>query len=407
MDKNKKTRFLVRILCGILAVIMTLSVIMPVVYATEIDESVVNSAPYRNGDGFEYIEMDGEWCLNATSENPVFRLVNVDEAFTRDNFPLIICNIDTYEVIDLNLLEIFGYASSTELKEGYYFAVANNYCWEDENDNTWAINGGETFYFYYGNVNNFQENKYGLNYVVFNNRIIDIPLMPYVGTSLPRISHRQTFHIDVADKVYPIDELHNIDEMLERLEYLDLDASLESGHPVYQEGYETNVTTGANMDGNISDAPNVDLSELAQSTGASSVTPNLLPSYTSDTTTGNSDAPIAQPEVIVTTPATPSTTPNSQPPMVGTEGQGTTSEEQKEIPNALDVATDILKDKTGIEIEKPPTVKESLLSLLKSTLLFGALFAIAFFAYIKLKQKQEFAREESLEYDKYDEGRIE
>ena len=54
MNKNKKTRLFVRILCGILAVIMTLSIVVPMAYATEIE----NKAPYVNGEGFEFQTAD-------------------------------------------------------------------------------------------------------------------------------------------------------------------------------------------------------------------------------------------------------------------------------------------------------------------------------------------------------------
>ena len=390
MNKNKKTRLFVRILCGVLAAIMTLSIVVPMAYATEIE----NKAPYVNGEGFEYIEVGGEWYLNSTTENPVVRLINVDSAFDRDNFPILICNIDTYETFPMNLLEMNGYALSQDLKEGYYLVVGNNYAWADAVGNVWAINGGGTFYFYYGDKANFKDNKYDLTYAVYDD-IIDIPLTPYTGDSLSVIPYHQTFHLTQEDKVYPLDELHNTTEILERLQNLDLEASLENGHPTYYEGYQPNTITGANLDeGSSSDYSLDDLANLSTTTS-----PSISPTYIS-ATPPNQNVPVAQPEIVESEP-----TPNTE-----NSSNGDVKEESAQpgkVNTPLDILSNTVEDKTNYNLMDTPTIGESLWSLTKSVIFFAILFAIVVVIYIRIKTKRETEEIEALESDLYDESRIE
>ena len=164
MDNKKKTRWFVRALCALLAIIMILSFVLPAAYATEIEE---NEAPFLNGEGFEYIENEGEWYLNVTGDKPVVRLINVPDSFTRDNLPVLIANVDTFEVHIVNLLEIYGYTAQLDIEEGYYLVVANNYCWADKNNDQWVINNANTVYFHYGETDSFDANMFILSLLFF------------------------------------------------------------------------------------------------------------------------------------------------------------------------------------------------------------------------------------------------
>ena len=377
---------------------MTLSMVVPMAYATEIE----NKAPYVNGEGFEYIEVDGEWYLNSTTENPVVRLINVDSAFDRDNFPILICNIDTYETFPMNLLEMNGYALSQELKEGYYLVVGNNYAWADAVGHAWAINGGGTFYFYYGDKANFKDNKYDLTYAVYDD-IIDIPLTPYTGDALSVIPYHQTFHLTQEDKIYPLDELHNTTEILERLQNLDLEASLENGHPTYYEGYQPNSVTGANLDEENA-AFGYTWEDLANLTATTSPVTN--PTYVATTTPPNQNVPVAQPEVIVSPESSDSNTNTQNNNVSNTPAEETTTTPDV-APTPLEILSNKLEENTGFELNGTPSIGESLWNLTKSAIFFAILFGIVVFIYIRIKTKREMEEYESLESDLYDESRIE
>ena len=235
MDKNKKTRLFVRILCAILAVIMTLSIVVPMAYATEIEEE----APYVGGDGFEYVYTDGEWYLNVTGDHPVVRLTNVPDAYVRDNMPVLIANIDTFEVYIVNLLDVRGYVDSLPIEEGYYLVYTNNYTWADKDGNKWAINNTDTIYFYYGDPANMDAHKYDLDFVAEDN-IIELPMTLANDSGLYTVPANGVFHFDAMDSAYPVYEIYNYDEIIARMENIDLAKSLDAGYTIYVDGYTPN-----------------------------------------------------------------------------------------------------------------------------------------------------------------------
>lgn len=387
MDKNKKTKLFVRILCAILAVVMTLSIILPVAYAAELD----NGAPYYNGDGFEYIEQDGEWYLNLTSEKPVVRLTNVPESFTRDNMPVLIANVDTFEVHIVNLLEIYGYAAALDIAEGYYLVVTNNYAWADENNNKWALNNAQMMYFYYGDTTNFDMNKYDLQFYS-EDEIIDLPLTPYTLDDMPIVKANGVFHFDETDSMYPLDEIHNVDEIIARVEHIDLAASLEEGHPVYMDGYTPNdpsyyAPNTSEVGGeNPSTTPNLD--NLATGSAPTQGTDNL---GASDPNTPTDDVPVAQPELQETKPL---------PEVESQQPDDGTAEDSKKNP------IEMVGDKLGIESERDDA-KTAFVKLWQGSWFYLILIAVVGFIYYRMLQKKEEIDAERIEIDKYDDSCIE
>lgn len=391
MDKNKKTKLFVRVLCAILALIMTLGVILPVAYAAEVE------SPYMNGDGFEYVEMDGEWYLNPTTENPVMRLSNVPDTMTRGNLPIVICNIETFKVYSANLLNVYGYVSMAEIPEGYYFIIANNYAWEDDMGYPWVINNAETYYFYHGDTANFEQGKYDLTYAICDG-VLDIPMTRYNGSDIPAIKSNATFHLDEADKLYPLDELHNLDELMNRMEHLDLEASLETGHPVYTDDYVPNSDPAYVAPDNItvsgSEAPGV--SNLGNLASAGAIT----------NTSNTEEAPAAQPDIIVNNPSVtaPSSGVTAEDLPVETKPAPET-ETQPE--NVLDVLTGALETETGINVTSKETTKDYVKSILIKTVIYGVVFAAVAVAYIFIKQKNMREQDLQHEFDLYDDSRLE
>ncbi len=417
MNKKKKTRILIRILCGILAVIMTLSVVMPAVYAAEIDESAVNTAPYRDGEGFEYIEMDGEWYLNATSENPVFRLTNVSDSFTRDNLPILIANLDTYEVQVLNLLGITGYAASAQLKEGYYLIYTGNYAWEDDQGTPWALNNGYSIYFYVGDLANYDATKYDLDYVIPENHIIDIPLIRYTDTHMTAIKSTTVFHLTGQDAIYPVNEIYNWDEILTRMEHIDLEATLEEGQVIYRDGYTPNSLPATDESDANNQPNNNNLGELAAAAAPDSV---VVPT---------DEIPIAQPEVITPPVSTQEegnalsqiisgqnneqTTQNNQSattvdtPQESVPDVAPTEREQSELEKTADDLLNQAYDVLGVgEKDEATRRKEAIGRWIRNGLMVAALVVVIIF-YLKEKKKNEEALAESLENNKYFDGHIE
>lgn len=402
-NKKNKTKWLVRILCAFLAIIMTLSVVLPVVYAAEIEQ------PYMNGEGFEYVEMDGEWCLNATSDNPVFRLTNQDDSFTRDNVPIVICNVDNYQVHSLNLLELNGYAASGAIKPGYYFVIANNYAWADNVGRAWVINEGKTFYFYFGEKDAFQQGKYDLTYVAFD-KIVDIPMTIYTENNLHVVGSKETFHLDESDKVYPMDELHNWDELMDRLENLDLEASLDTGHPVYADGYQPNTITGANMETDPDSVEQViidQLNSLSQMVAppSTATTQNTTPVVEPANNNSSDSTILSGLNITMTSDVNTSNVPSN---VATNETQPEQKDESSnKVPNALELAQDAVEEKTGFALSPTQTTKDIVVKMLKSVVIFGVIFAIVFIIYIKMKKQDAESRNMSQEFDFYDDSRIE
>ena len=413
MDKNKKTRLFVRILCAILAVIMTLSIILPVAYADEIDAE----APYVNQDGFQYVEENGEWFLQATTENPVFRLTNVPITFTRANLPVLIANLDTYEVQIINLLKMTGYAVSADLDEGYYVIYTNNYAWEDEQHTPWALNNGFSIYFYHGDIANFEKDKYGLNYVVAENNIFDIPLNKYTENRLPAIQNNRTFHLEDEDAIYPLSEIYNWDEILTRMEYIDLEATLELGKAVYRDGYVPNSIPATDEESETTTPSNNEvLGELAAGGAVTSDDSVTLDNPVNNESTPADDIPVAQPEIITPPPAddipvedalvsnesnngTDGTlsTDNTDTPEVGK------SELEQSAEQLLNQAYDIL----GVgEKDEATRRREAIGAWIRNGLIVAAIVVVTIL-YFKEKQKNQEAVEESLENNKYFDGHIE
>ena len=388
MDNKKKTRLFVRILCAILAVIMTLSIVLPVAYATEVESET--EAPYLNGDGFEYVENDGEWYLNATGDKPVVRLTNIPEAFVRDNMPVLIANVDTFKVHIVNLLEVYGYAAALDIEEGYYLVATSNYCWADTNDNKWVINDAQTMYFYYGDTENFDSKKYNLDFVAEDN-IVALPLTQYTENVLPVVRARGTFHFEDMDTVYPLDELHNIDEIIARAEHIDLEKSLLTGSPVYVDGYVPNSSVPNTSETSSSENPSEgNLDDLA-SAGA------IPPSGTEETennnveTTPNSDTPIATPEIQETKPL-----PDVE---IENPSDGTPSEDKRD-------PIEIVGDKIGVDT-RPSTPKEAFANLFDGIWIYLVLIAIFGGIYLYMQKKKVDMHEERIENDSYDDSRIE
>lgn len=372
---------------------MTLSIILPVAYADEVEQT----SPYLNGEGFEYIEQDGQWFLNATSEAPVFHLTNVSQTFSRDNLPILIANLDTFEVYTLNLLQVYGYAGSLELKEGYYVITTNNYAWEDEAGIPWVLNSAESFYFYYGDNSAFEQGKYGLTFLTSDD-IFSIPLTQNTNDTIPAIKANKTFHFDEEDSIYPLDELHNMDELITRMQHIDLAASLESGEIVYMDGYTPNSTPVEDNNAN----PN-NLGELAAQGGSHIVdTSNTveLPAL-----------PDAQPEIItqpqpeesqsqVNTNAANSETGSSL-------SSANTEPSQSILEKEADEAVHKIYDALGVEEISEENPQKLSIGLVIRNIIMVALLALVVFLYIREKKKNEEKLEETLEYDKYSEGHIE
>lgn len=401
-NKNKKTRLFVRILCAILAVIMTLSIVVPVVYATEVDTST--TAPFKNGDGFEYVEINGEWCLNVTTDNPIIRITNIAPSFTRDNLPILVANLDTFEVHTVNLLEMTGYVASVELPEGYYVIPTNNYYWGDTDSGKWALNNTRSVYFYHGNPENFQQDKYGLTYQLSTD-IIDIPLVQRIDDSLRTIPARQTYHLTGQDAIYPLDELHNWDELQIRMEHLDLEATLEQGHAVYTDGYTPNSIPTTDTTGTTDNVtpPSADteggadtLGDLAAS-GGLNVTdnPNAMP-----------EIPVAQPEIIVQPPVDNSTTQNPELPPVVTEPNYSGAQEQSKLEQGAEDALNTVYDKLGLVKDEETQRKEKIAQIIRNVILI-LLIAAVFVAYVVYKKRSSEQLIETLENNKYFDGHIE
>ena len=389
MDNKKKTRLFVRVLCAILAVIMTLSIVLPMAYATEVEIE----PPYINGEGFEYIEQDGEWYLNVTGEAPVVRLTNVPENFGRDNLPIVVANMDTFDVYNLNLLEVTGYVASADLKEGHYVVVSDNYSWLDESDRKWAINDGRAMYFYYGDSVNFDSTKYGLS-IFEEDNIIELPLVAYSGT-LPAIEAHRTFHLDEMERAYPLDKIFNVDEIIARVENIDLEKSLELGMPVYMNGYTPNDPSYYTNSGSTTNDSTTLTPDILGNLSAAGAIP---PVNMSTGTQGNgnegdtSDVPVANPEIIETKPL----------PEVEIKEPSATQPDTTDRKNPIE----IVGDKIGLETELP-TFGEAIKELFSGLWVYALLllgFGGAYF-YLRMKKQQEFS--DRAESDFYDETRIE
>lgn len=391
MDNKKKTRLFVRVLCALLCVIMILSFILPAAYATEIEE---NEPPFLNGEGFEYIENEGEWYLNVTEDKPVVRLTNVPESFTRDNLPVLIANVDTFEVHILNLLEIYGYAAMLDIEEGYYLVVANNYCWADKNDEHWAINDAQTLYFHYGESETFDAHKYDLNFEQEDN-IIDLPLTLYTKDNLPVVRASGAFHLEEMDAIYPLDELHNMDEIVARMQHIDIMQSLELGYTVYVDGYVPNspeyYTSNTNQTSSVGDTPSTPNLDNLAAAGAQPPAETETNSDDNTSTTPNTEAPIATPEMQETKPL-------PEVEIQNPSGEQPTDEKQNPI--------EMVGDKVGIDTSVP-TFKESIMGLLDGIWVYILLLAVVGGIYFYIQKKKIEVVQEREETDRYDDSRIE
>ena len=389
MDKNKKTRLFVRILCGILAVIMTLSVIVPIAYATEVEDS-----PYVGGDGFEYVYTDGDWYLNVTGEYPVVRLTNVPDAYIRDNMPVLIANIDTFEVYVVNLLDVRGYVDVLPIKEGYYLVYTNNYTWADKNGDKWAINNTDTIYFYYGDPANMDAHKYDLDFIAEDN-IIELPMTLANDSGLYTVPANGVFHFDAMDSAYPLYEIYNYDEIIARMEHIDLAQSLEAGYTIYVDGYTPNTSE------NYSPSNNANITVPGQITvpGGQNNAPTVdyLSSSNGTTAPGDNsdlpDIPIAVPEIQETTPL---------PEVEIVDKNNPPTSETKPAIDPIE----LVADKVGLDIQ-PVSFKAALLGILDGLWIYVLLLAICGAAYYKLKKKDYVISEERTENDFYDDTRIE
>lgn len=404
---DKKRKLFVRVLCLILALIMTLGVVVQVAFASEIE----NASPYQIKEGFEYVEQNGDWVVTPTGDKPVLQLTNVPDSFTRDNVPVLLANLSTYKVQVINLLEMYGYADVLDIEDGYYLLYTNSYCFEDENGEGWLLNGANTYYFYTGDMNNYDANKYDLSYIT-SDGVLGLPLEKDTKNTLPRVKSSRIFHLDDEDTIYPLDELHNWDELQDRMEHIDLEATLEEGHPVYMDGYEPNSidhsndpqtsgdssNAGTSGESAANDGTNTNLGELASQGNQGSNIASNGSGEEVDMPLPEEDVPIANPSIITTTPADKPAENSSTETTPATEG-GT-------LNDAIEDAVYGVLGNIGIEKEEPKTTGETLLEMLKNSWLYLVLLVVCVVLYYREKTKNEDKTQERIENDKYDDSCI-
>ena len=197
---NKKKKLFVRILCGLLVVIMTLGLIVPYVFASEIEDEVailsgvvdenneedissdqeesydVISTPWQPEGAPEelppagYLNVrrpDGTWGIQKmkASDESAFVISGLPENYDCNSVTLFIANLETQVVLTLNLEKEDRYVNKILLADGYYVIFSNNFSFCNTNGVGYSIRGGENLYFYVGDVNEFDAEKYPVDFL--------------------------------------------------------------------------------------------------------------------------------------------------------------------------------------------------------------------------------------------------
>jgi hypothetical protein len=226
-----KGKLIVRIISGLLVLIMVLGLIIPYVYATEIEDGSENVGTEENipeddqsenifpeynlPDGFEYIEVDGGWDIKKTSDDGVSALwITRPLTFDTNTVTVFVCNLETEEVKYYDFHKSFNYIGSMYLEDGYYVLYANEFAWADANGLAHSFNGGEYFYFYVGN--NYDDEKYNVEFY-HDGGIMHVPMIEEAPADYQIVEYQSTLTID--DSVLKCPE----DAMLTPIEKLDPD----------------------------------------------------------------------------------------------------------------------------------------------------------------------------------------
>lgn len=192
---NKKTKIITRVIACILAFILILGLVVPVVYAEELDPLP---------DGFEWTEMDGSYVVTKSPDNkaPAITLTGYVDSFDTLAVTLFIGNLETKECSILSLNSTQQYVSSIDVPSGYYVIFGGNYGWTSADNKVYTL--ADYTYLYVGS--SFDENKY--EDVVFNNSdgIIGLPMTIAEDASvLQVVPYNELPEISNESIVFPTD----------------------------------------------------------------------------------------------------------------------------------------------------------------------------------------------------------
>ena len=234
--KDKKKLF-VRILCGILVFIMTMGLIIPYVAASEIEgvageqvEEIVTTEQITDGfgfgwgaelefeasdfpipfeevsDGFEYtvFEDGAPLLIKEDNGNTGFWISGLPENYDCGAVTLFVGNLETEEVVTINLTADNYYLGQLDLWDGYYVIFPNGYSFCDSNGVGYAINGGKNLYFHIGH--GFDEEKYPVEFMtVFDNTELFKLSLSEAPDDFQKVSSTTTLDIDASKIEFPND----------------------------------------------------------------------------------------------------------------------------------------------------------------------------------------------------------
>lgn len=229
MKKKKIQIILTRIFACALVIILALGIIAPVVAsATELKKPEQNttnteqseqqgnnnelSEPFEDekpeqtlSDGFEYKKNGDAWEIVKVTGN-------TNAAFIVDGLPtagfdgfyltFFVGNIETQEVIAVEVMNDYCFTKSISLADGYYVIFANEYSFSDSKGNVYAINGGQNTYFHIGQ--NFDDEKYPVKFTDANIGLLHLNLEKS-PSGYTEIKHNQRVSVTSADLSFPDD----------------------------------------------------------------------------------------------------------------------------------------------------------------------------------------------------------
>ena len=136
----KKKKQLARIIAAFLTFVILLGLIIPAVSATTMPQN------------------------ESTNKGRIktIQLYDLPENFNVEVITAFVGNIETHEVITVDILASNGYEADVELDDGYYIVYANNYSWCDAHNMSYTMNNGAYTYWYTGS--SYKQEKYGIDF---------------------------------------------------------------------------------------------------------------------------------------------------------------------------------------------------------------------------------------------------
>lgn len=155
--------------------------------------------------------IDGTWEISKLNENndSAFIISNLPEECDVKNVTLFIGNLETQNVMLLNINSEESYVNNIDLNDGYYVLFSNEMAFCDSNGVGYSINGGENLYFHVGSE--FDSEKYPVEFMKVSDGYELFKLsLAKAPDNFQKINNGVVLSIDSSSVNFPKDVKENV-----------------------------------------------------------------------------------------------------------------------------------------------------------------------------------------------------